>query len=268
MKVIRPTSLAALCALASAGSVHAAVLMLDFGPTTVSAASLTNSPYHSVNTSFTGTSWNKVQTVDHSSVSWSDGSPAAGVSVNVGTGTSSTLTMSGTPSGNSALGNKGNSGIYAGSSVGTDGIFTGGTSAVSSVGVQIGGLAAGTYTVYIAGRNTNADGNQQNFFVGAGTSTTSFDFTGYSTQSLAYASSYVGNSESWINGTNYASISITITAENPYLNVAALGGSSGDKRGFLNSIQIVSAVPEPSSFALLGGAAALGLVALRRRRRA
>lgn len=58
-------------------------------------------------------------------------------------------------------------------------------------------------------------------------------------------------------------LSISITA-GEYLNVASYGGT-GEGRGFLNSVQIVSAIPEPSTYAALAGTGALLLAFMRRR---
>jgi hypothetical protein len=79
------------------------------------------------------------------------------------------------------------------------------------------------------------------------------------------ASSFTG---SWVEGSNYIKLSVSITSGD-FLNLAIAGGGS-ENRGFLNSVQIVNTtpVPEPSAFAALAGLGALGLVAVRRRRRA
>jgi hypothetical protein len=56
---------------------------------------------------------------------------------------------------------------------------------------------------------------------------------------------------------NYAKFSVTPTSGEP-IDLAIFGGS-GDSRGFLNSVQIVnpSTIPEPATYALLGGLASL-----------
>lgn len=271
MKNLRLTSFAALCALASAGSAQAAVLMFDFGPTTVSGASLTNSPYHSANTSFTDTEWNKIQNLDVAagSLKWSDGATASSLTLDIGgnqsVGTkvidlaklSSEITSN-------ALGSQTSAGVYAPGSVGTDGIYVG-SSGARAVGFQLGGLPVGTYDIYITGRNTNTGSSQTHeFYVNtAAAGSGNFDFSALSANSLTFANGSAAIT-SWIVGENYVKTSFSITAVGQVLNLASYGPS----RGFLNSVQIVSAVPEPSSFAMIGGAAALGLVALRRRRRA
>ena len=57
----------ALLFAAAASAASAQVLMLDFGPTAASGGDLTNSPYHTANTGFSGTTWNTVGVVDVSS---------------------------------------------------------------------------------------------------------------------------------------------------------------------------------------------------------
>lgn len=136
--------------LGLAATAQAQVLMLDFGPTTTTAT--TNSPYHTANTSFTGTTWNTVGTADVASgLLFATGSAATGVSLNLGAASgSTTLNLSSTPTGSSTLGSTVNTGVYAGTSVGTDAIFTGNNGTSTSVGLQIAGLSAGTYDVYIS----------------------------------------------------------------------------------------------------------------------
>lgn len=273
---MKPAFLTPLIAVAAglslAAGAHSQVLMLDFGPTTTTATG--NSPYHAATPGFTGTSWNKVQTSDlGSGLVFADGSAASGVSVNVGASTSvTTLDLSGVPSGNSALGSTVNTGIYAGTSVGTDGIFTGSTNLTgTSVGVQIGGLAAGTYDVYIAARNTSrasTSNYSQAVAVGVSSVSGNFNYSGYDSRTLSFtnAASPIATS-AWADGSNYLKFSVTLSSDQ-FLNLAVHGGGE-DMRGFLNAVQIVatsSAIPEPSSVAVLGGAAVLGVAALRRRR--
>ncbi|MFA6959211.1 MAG: hypothetical protein WC205_00490 [Opitutaceae bacterium] len=52
-------------------------------------------------------------------------------------------------------------GVYAGTSASRDDIFTGVNSGtIRAVDLQISGLAAGTYDIYITGRNTNTTAGQ------------------------------------------------------------------------------------------------------------
>lgn len=267
------------CALAAVLPASAQVLMVDFGPTTATAGSLTNSPYHTVNTGFTDTAWNTVGTADVAAgaLKWSDNTTATGVSLNLGATTtdlSTTVGLANTPSGSTLSGSSLSSGVYADTAPGRDGIFTGtnGTN-VRYLGMQIGGLAAGTYDIYITGRNTNTTTGQTHAFY-AGKSSSSGDFdvsnnTVFATQSVSFFAEPTTQEDAWSGSgglANYAKFTVTLTS-GEYLNLAA-HGTSGDLRGFVNLVQIVNtaAVPEPSAFAaLLGAFALLGATFARRR---
>lgn len=268
------------CALAASLSTSAQVLMLDFGPTVADGGSLTSSPYHSVTPGFTDPTWNTigVNDVAASGLLWSNATPttATGVSLSIGAtseATSRTINLATNPSNSSALGNTVNTGLYSGTSVITDGIFNGSTGNTRAVGVQIGGLTAGTYDVYISGRNTNTSATQtQNFYAGSGPASGTFTFAtadsttaanGYQTASITYANGTAGSTV-WAPGSNYVKLTVTLTGSD-VLNIAALGGT-GESRGFLNMIQVVP-IPESSTFAALAGAGSL-LFAFTRRQRA
>jgi len=269
------SSLCCLFALTLAASASAQVLMLDFGPTAATTTNLTNSAYHAANTSFTDDDWNTRGTGDAAagSLVWSTGLIAAGISLNTGAttdGTSTTIGLGNTPSSSSALGNNVNTGIYDGDSVLKDAIFTGSTGNTRAVGIQVGGLSAGTYDIYVSGRNTNtAATHSQNFYAGTSATAVNFDYSLYTanhaTLSYVNATSAV---TSWSAGANYAKFSITLSSGD-FLNIAAAGGP-GELRGFLSFVQIVktSSIPEPSTYALLTGLGGVILVSLRRRRRA
>lgn len=217
------------------------VLMVDFGSTTVTGADQTNSPYHSVNGAFTETSWNKATADLMSGVVWSDGTAATGVTIDVGDTAKfgdTTLGLASAVAAN-ALGRAFNTGIYSGTSVGKDAIFASGKG-TRHVGCQVGGLGAGTYDVYLAGRNTNSSQTgEQIFLVGTSSAAGNFDFSGYSSQTLSYSGS---TSPTIWNGECYVKFTVTLGA-GEYLNMASVG-KTGELRGFLNSAQIV-AVPQP-----------------------
>lgn len=262
--IFRVFAIAGMALLSSMGA-NAQVLMFDFGPTTVSGTDQTNSPYHTVNGSFTDTTWNKIQTADSSSLEWSDSGTATGVSINLGATTafdSTTIGLNNQPSGTNALGNSTNTGVYAGTSVGKDGIYTGSSGNTRYVGFQIGGLSAGTYDVYVTSRNTNTGSTyNQHLYLGASSAAGDFDAV---TLSLSGVLTYADGStaiSSWVEGANYLKFTVTLGAAQ-YLNFGVVG-TGGELRGFLNSVQIVT-VPEPSSVVLLLGG--LGLLAARRRR--
>lgn len=282
MKTLLIPSLAAALGLASAAS--AGVIMVDFGPTAATDANLTNSPYHTVNSSFTGqqaSTWNTTTAdISAGNVLYSDNTVASGVSINVGTGGTNTpstqVIVLANPVSNSALGgtNGSNTLIYAGNSVGRDAIFTGSSNTVNGhIGVQVGGLAIGTYDVYISSRMTNATNSAasytQSIFAGVENTSTNFNFSSYTSKDLTYSNPTVasGAISAWSENANYVKFSISITTVGQYLNLA-VDGSGSENRGFLNSLQIVptSQIPEPSAFAALAGLAGLGLAASRRRR--
>lgn len=259
-----------LALLSTLGPVaHGAVLMIDFGLTTVTGAGpLVNSPYHEVSSGvFTDTSWNQVQTADPASLVYSDGTAATGLALNLGgTGddTSTTIALTNQPDTSSALGGTTNTNIYASPSVGRDGIFEGTTQFVTRrVGFQLTGLAAGTYDLYVGARNTSAAPNAytQTVYAAAG-ATGDFSYTGFDNKVLAFAGDNTAT-ESWVENSNYVKLTVTLT-EGQALNLA-VAGAGQQTRGFLNFVQIV-AVPEPGATGFLG-LGALAVMGIARRRR-
>ncbi|GHC13425.1 PEP-CTERM sorting domain-containing protein [Cerasicoccus arenae] len=261
-------------AATSSTSCFGVTIYLDFGPTATSTPA--NSPY---TTSGTPT-WNTVGVTDVAAGSILDinGSIATGVSLDIGSAAGSgstpntTLSLSSQPTSSSNLGGIYNTGIYAGSSVGTDGIFNspGGNTQSAAVGFQIGGLDAGIYEVYVAARNTSRTENDgiysQTVSVGSSSSAGNFSYlssSGSSGSTTAETLNYntVSSTSAWIEDSNYLKYTITL-AEGGFLNLAVLGGGV-DRRGFLNSVQVVS-IPEPSSFAALFGLATLAFLVRRR----
>lgn len=165
----------------------AQVLVLDFGPTTTidevgPADSRINSPYHTATGQTSATTWNTLGVADVSSgLLWANGTPASGVTLNLGatTAAGTSLGLASVPSNGTGLtGSIMTSGVYAGMSPARAGIFTASTnSAERAVGLRVGGLAASTYQIYITGRNTNTSAGQvQNFYAGV-SSSSDFTFT-------------------------------------------------------------------------------------------
>ncbi|CAM3085647.1 PEP-CTERM sorting domain-containing protein [Rariglobus hedericola] len=260
--------------LVVAPSASAIVLMLDFGanpngaPTGNTADA---SPYHTVaGAGFTDTSWNQVRLADiNSGLVYSNNTAATGVSVNLGRNstTDTIINLSSQPVSELA-GSATTTGVYAGNSAARDGIF-GTTTTNPRIGLQVGGLTAGTYDVYITARNTNTGDGQAAYdqIIYAGSSASgNFNFGSYSNSTLTYPGSSSQTTtfvSSWVAGENYVKLTVSV-ASGEYLNIAVAG--DGTNRGFLNSVQIVSAIPEPSTYAAIGGLTVLGLATLRRRR--
>jgi len=264
---------ALILTLSSACSLQGAVVMFDFGPTEVTEESYTNSPYHTATGNTTDTTWNQVQTADISTgILLGDGGTSS-IGINLGTTASGTtpvstlVDLSNVPAGNNALGTVINSGVYTGASVGKDGIYgSTNTGVTMGLGVQVTGLAAGTYDVYVTTRNTNTSSvyNMTTYW-GTGVAGEEYDYAAYSNAMLSYASGASSATSDWVaegsTGENYVKFTITLDGtEALNLGIAATGGQT---RGFINSLQIVS-VPEPGKAMLLG--TGLALMLMRRRR--
>lgn len=266
-------ALAAVGTLAMAAESPAAALLLDFGPTTILTPYFTASPgYAAGDVTPTPPKWNTIGTADVAAgLLWSDNTAATGVALDLtaATGTTSagpaTITFGGAVQPSTSTGLGGGTGInsagsvYYSTSPGKDGILTGsGTTTYTAIGARISGLANGDYRVYVTSRNTNLNS--------AAASTASVAATDGAQTYTIPTRTTVSNvaMTSWIEGDNYLLATVTISDANPYLTIVTQGASSAsDKRGFLNTLEIVS-VPEPSMVALvLLGA---GLVATRRRR--
>jgi len=263
-----------------------AALLLDFGPTTPTGSNLINSPYHNA-TGSAADDWNILGTADSSSLVFSDGSSATGVTVDLGrSADSNTIVFANQPSSSNTLGVRINTGVFSGNSVGTDGIFHGSGGDNNRLGVQISGLAPGAYDVFVNGINTNI-APSDSARVGlpqqigalatsliATLDTTSLDSVlveNYDTDENDPITTWVEASDAAAapDGT-YARFLVTLTAGSPNLTIFSY--ADNDDRGFFNSIQIARAdsddplatpVPEPATFALL----VLGGAALLRRRR-
>ncbi|WP_269542111.1 PEP-CTERM sorting domain-containing protein [Cerasicoccus fimbriatus] len=265
--------------VALATSAQAQTLMLNFrssgGPT---GANLTNSPLHTSEPSFTDTSWNNISNSDvGSGLLYADGTAATGVAFDLGIANldvSTTVDLATTPTSANNLGLQANTGVYEGNSVGTGGIFSGSGPDRNQIGLQVTGLAAGTYEIYITGRNTNGQSTGEllySYYAGTGVAGSNFDFSGYDSSSVSFMGS--DQTAAWVDGGNYGKITITLAAGEA-LNIVSNGdggkatGSSSfgtANRGFLNSVQI-SMIPEPQTWALIIGLVSLGVLALRRRK--
>ncbi len=252
------------------GNVRAQTLLLDFGATTVLPEDAASSVGHFAGAvSPSDISWNKITADTASGLVFADGSPATGVSVELGrsgAGVNDTINFALNTFSSSALGGQLNMGIYVGSSPIKDGMFATGTSSVNTnaFGIRVSGLPAGTYTIYLAGRNTStAVSAPQRFFGGAGVSATTFTFSTTTNpwvdQSNAGTPVGGGNpntahslTSTFGYGNNCAHLEVTL-AEGDSLYLAAIGIAANEYRGFLNSVEIVPGAPVLNNF--------LGLIA-------
>lgn len=275
---------------------NAANLMLDFGPTAVGSSYATLSPGHLV-IPVSQTAWNTISASSaRSNLVFADGT-AAGVTLTMGqegTGGTNKIINYETAITSIALAGTGGSSpgtpapqvmtadansIYAGTAAGRDGFFGSGTSGAmpstvgtgQAIGLRIDGLQAGDYLIYVMARNTNTNVNSttnptpMNVYATTGGLSTTFDFSALSPtvqSNLTYPNTNPTAYNTFINGENYVSISVSL-ALGQSLFIASEGGNNlQEARGFLNMVQIVQ-VPEPSA-ALLG---MLGMFAFFRRRR-
>jgi hypothetical protein len=259
---------ATLLFLASISILPAQILILDFGPTTTLDADKTNLPYNTGISS--SASFNTITAAAATSgLTFADGTSDSSLSLTFGGGNGSVANFPlgnnpGTGPGhvgyNPGLTGSGNStGIYAGTSAARDGFFVttdSGGGGQTTLGVSIGGLAAGTYDIFLGGKNTNSGATSEAFF----STVTSATPATQDTSSLIGATVTNTGTTSFIQGNNYVELTETITAGQS-LNIYATGlTTSTDERAFLNYAEIVSVatVPEPQSYVLL----ATGLFAL------
>ena len=257
--------------LSATSAASAFVLQLDFGPTTPTGANLTNSPYHSVLGGSEST-WNVLGTTDSSSLFYGDGTAATGVAIDLGSSANNDLiNFANQPGSNNALGVRINDGVFSGNSVGRDGIFHGSSGEKNVIGLKITGLDLGIYDIFMVGINTNITPNAagsaglpQNMGALATTNVGTLDIASLSSALVSnYETVSDPDAANWIEGTNFARFSVTLTADNPVLTLFTVGN---DDRGFLNSVQ-VTVIPEPSTYALISGFLAIGFLTIRRFRK-
>ncbi len=248
-----------------AAPLSAETLLIDFGLSTmtVTSATSTNNPGGIAPTS--NADWNIVAAPNtNTSFLYADGTAASGVTLSEGglAGASSTTeidwathptaaTLSGSISANNfAAGEPVYGGIY--------------DSGESSVGVQISGLAAGTYNLFIVGDTTSSTSpGSETFYAGdVGSSlltSTAYNYTSLSSTGTESNTS-ISNS-TWVLGTNYQELTVTINSSTDVLALVAAGGGTTA----LNMLEIV-AVPEPRTWAeLIFGGVTLFFIIRRRR---
>lgn len=218
------------------------VVMFDFGPTTVIGEDQTNSPYHFADSTFEGVSWNKIEKSDVTSdLVYADGRPAAEVTMTWGISTPQAPTVINflrKPTSSAPLGARLHRGVFANSSVGTDGVLSGQTSASNiAVGIKIGGLTAGNYEVYLIGFNTNQDpasAPASAFHVMAGGDETKLDYGALEPPVISANDTF----SSWEEGHNYAKAKVSLR-RGQFLFITVNGSGPSESRGCLNAVQIV-----------------------------
>lgn len=256
---------AAVASLFGIASLNAqSVLMLNFGSTAVPGGEATNSPYHTENGSFTGSTWNELGKSDSASLSYADGTTATGIAFDIGRsnplGSGSTVDYSVEPASSNTLGDQG--GIYSLDTMRST-VWTGNNGSDNNwVGGQVTGLAAGTYEVLIWGNlgNTTLGNSPMETYVTAGAAASTFDFDSITGSAISN-----DNNAAWTDGVSYSKTTITLAAnESIYLAIDGTAPPSFS-RGFLSGVQ-VAAIPESSTYAVIAGALGMITVMVRRRR--
>ncbi|HWD92632.1 MAG TPA: immunoglobulin domain-containing protein [Verrucomicrobiae bacterium] len=260
LKVVFACSLVFAIITARAGS-----LLLDFGATTVAPADATLDMGHfSGAVPSTEISWNKIVNADNSSLVYSDGSAATGVSIVVGrcpAATTNVVDYTKKNISSSALGTAETQGIYTNTSPTKDGIFATGTATVNTnaMGIRVDGLPAGTYTLYLSGRNSNTGfSTPEQFFATNGASAGTFTFVSNTTASAVEANSGTrvgsGNptqadaiTSTFAYGDNCVHLVVTLNSGDS-LFLSVVGVASNEFRGFMNAVEIVPGSPVLTNF--------------------
>lgn len=236
--------------IGSLGSAHATSLLLDFGPTTTAAADALRNPGHAAG-AVPGTeiAWNRISG-DTNTLYYGDGALAAGVTLELGRSAAvgpvgdDVINFDDNGFSVNALGTALNTGIYAGTSPVRDGIFAGagGTNNLA-LGLRVDGLPAGTYRVFVHGRNSNTAGpGGLLFYATTGASAGTYAFSS-SDQVVALTNSAPPIVNGFVDSDNFGVLVITIAAGQS-LYLASEGTVPVEMRGFFNAISIVSGTPD------------------------
>jgi hypothetical protein len=241
-----------VCGTTSVASADA--ILLNFG---ASAYSGTNDPAHVSGAVPAGeTTWNMVAAdTAAGSVEKSDGSTAAGVSIDIGRNDTATT------GGAAVLWTKTPGyGTYSGGS----GIFATALGRTrdsgaenQACGARVRGLAPGQYDIYAIVHWAN-DLDAVNFGIGVDSAGVIDEYNDAGMQTFAAGEDPIDTS--WILNTNYWKAHVTVNSTSDYVVLITGDGVSGNG---LIGMEIVSAVPEPCTLGLL----ALGSAALFLRRR-
>lgn len=239
------TTIAGLLLTSGSSTLAAPSLLLDFGPTAIATGYGTNSPAHAIDAvPATEVTWNQIAG-DTNTLYYSDGTAAAGITLDLGRSADGIDTIDFTDNGFSvsALGASISTGVYAGTSPVKDGIFGGSVSANLALGLRVDGLPAGTYTLYFHGRNTSgAFILPQRFYVANLPSAESFAFSPASINTTILNSA-PAVTNGFVPGDNFGTLSVALGAgESLYL--ACEGVGAPEYRGFMNTVEICPGIPE------------------------
>jgi hypothetical protein len=213
-------------------------LLLDFGPTPVRSTEARMSPGHqNAAVPDSDVSWNLVEG-DNADLLFGSGVAASGVSVDVGLSVAGvgSIDFSKNDVVSAPLGVEVNIGNYLGSSPVKDGIY-GQLGEGAAVGLQIRGLPAGSYIIYVHGRNTNSvNETPMRFFAKAGAPS---EIVSFSTQdsSIVVENSVPANRQEFLEGDNFGILKVTL-GEGQALYLAAEGAGI-ETRGFFNTVEII-----------------------------
>jgi len=244
---------------------QAGTLLLDFGPTNVAPSEATLDMGHFAGAvPATEINWNKIVNADNSSLIFSDGTTAIGISVVVGrcpAATTNVVDFTKKNISSSGLGTAENWGIYTNTSPSKDGIFAAGTFSANTnaLGIRVDGLPAGTYTLYISGRNSNTGVSApEQFFAINGPSANAFTFDSNSTPAVIELNSGTppgggtptqadAITSTFAYGDNCVHLVVTLNSGDS-LFLAGVGVAANEFRGFMNAVEIVPGSPVLTNF--------------------
>jgi hypothetical protein len=234
-------------------------LLLAFGQPTISNP--TSSPFHQTAWTANNKTWNTVANSNVSSgLLYGNGSAATGVTVSLGAGATYIVNFGTLPS------NSGSPGVgaftqppyqsvFSSGAPATNAIWEGSSPASStSVGVSVGGLAPGTYNVFVVGANTgnnasptNPNGVEaENFYYSTSTGVPTGNVNTGKLKTLYPATLILASTFPWQAGNEYVEMPGIAIIAGQNINIYGTGagsGTNGESRAFVNSIEIVPVTP-------------------------
>ncbi len=210
-------------------------LLLDFGPVLTEEADSRLSPAHMIE-EIDYSIWNTLEG-DSSNLVFANGDAAPSVSIDVGLSVAGISSIDFSREAISGeLGVDINTGVYARSSPIKDGIY-GELGDGAVVGLQIRGLPAGAYKVFIHGRNTNSTHDTpMRFFLKVAPPSEIVSFSNDDIYALV-DNSVPANKHDFVEGDNFAVLS-AVVREGQSLFLAA-EGTGIETRGFFNIVEII-----------------------------